>query len=395
MRSIRSLDTASPDTDHEPGWNHSLAFGAAGIILMHAELARTEQESRRLVQEWARIMCGLPVVAHPEAGGLYWGAVAVAYTLRAAERPEFGPVLASLDSHIDNIARKRLDQAHARIDQGSLPQLREFDLISGLTGVGAYLLMAKSPLTQYVLEYLVRLSEPIDTPDGTLPGWWSEQGPDGEVSGAWPGGHGNFGIAHGAAGPLAVLALAMRQGVMVTGQADAIRRIASWFDRWRQRSSTGRWWPAMISMRELDYGEIHQRGPQRPSWCYGTPGIARALQLAGLALSDHDLQKRAEEDLTDCITDEEQLRQLGDVALCHGWAGLVQASSRAAVDSAPRSALRRAVVEVEHRFESLCREGLPDGEGLLEGATGVRLVLATGRSGDQPSGWDRCLLLTA
>ncbi|MGW1807070.1 lanthionine synthetase LanC family protein [Streptomyces sp. NPDC002078] len=49
----------------------------------------------------------------------------------------------------------------------------------------------------------------------------------------WPGGHGNFGLAHGIAGPLALLAMALRHGHAVPGQTQAIIRICDWLDRWR------------------------------------------------------------------------------------------------------------------------------------------------------------------
>lgn len=44
--------------------------------------------------------------------------------------------------------------------------------------------------------------------------------------------------------------------------------------------------------------------PARPSWCYGTPGLARARQLAGLALRDLARQEAAEHALasTRCST---------------------------------------------------------------------------------------------
>ncbi|HEU0090083.1 MAG TPA: hypothetical protein VFQ77_20930 [Pseudonocardiaceae bacterium] len=53
------------------------------------------------------------------------------------------------------------------------------------------------------------------------------------------------------------------------------------------------------------------------------PWPARAQQLAALALGDPQRQWQAENVLARCIADEEQLLQLGDASLCHGWAGLV------------------------------------------------------------------------
>ena len=93
-------------------------------------------------------------------------------------------------------------------------------------------------------------------------------------------------MAHGIAGPLALLALAMRQDIRVPGHAEAIRRICTWLDDWQQASPAGPWWPEKITVAELHAGKPSMSGPARPSWCYGTPGIARAQQLAGIALHD-------------------------------------------------------------------------------------------------------------
>ncbi|MFF4642871.1 hypothetical protein [Streptomyces sp. NPDC001389] len=52
-----------------------------------------------------------------------------------------------------------------------------------------------------------------------LPGWWCAHDPHRFYT---PGGHGNFGMAHGIAGPLALLAQAPKRGVAVDGQREAI-----------------------------------------------------------------------------------------------------------------------------------------------------------------------------
>ncbi len=240
--------------------------------------------------------------------GLYRGAPAVAFTLHAANQPGYAKVLATLDRHIFVITRRRLEKAHERISRGQLPALREFDLIRGLTGIGVYLLYrhGDSELTRDVLSYLVRLTQPVPVKSDVLPGWWCGNGPGDQPSPQWPGGHGNLGLAHGISGPLALLSAAARRGVTVTGHADAIRRICGWLDQWRNGTATQAWWPGMISLPEYRACTIQQPGPGRPSWCYGTPGLARAQQLAALALADPRRQRHAEQALAGCITDEAQ-----------------------------------------------------------------------------------------
>jgi lantibiotic biosynthesis protein len=80
-------------------------------------------------------------------------------------------------------------------------------------------------------------------------------------------------MAHGIAGPLALLSLAMRRGIVADGQAEAIKRICSWLDAWRQDHETGPWWPETITLEETRLGRPRQTRPMRPSWCYGTPRL--------------------------------------------------------------------------------------------------------------------------
>jgi hypothetical protein len=305
-------------------------------------------------------------------------------------------VLAALDEQIDSLTRHRLRRAHSRIDAGELPELREFDLIRGLAGIGAYLLHRQrgAELLRDVLLYLVRLSEPLDAPDGRiLPGWWSCNTPDDRPSSRWPGGHGNFGMAHGIAGPLALLSAGMRRGISVPGQAEAIRRICEWLDRWRTGTGTSVWWPELISEAERRSGRDGRDGPGRPSWCYGTPGIARAQQLAGLALRDRTRQRLAEHALAGCVADERQLALLADASLCHGWAGLLQTAWRMAGDADDVGPF--AVPRLRAGLDAhLLRHGPPPCAGLLEGAAGVDLAGHAVEAAVPPvSAWDGCLLL--
>uniref|UniRef100_UPI00403FE06C lanthionine synthetase C family protein n=1 Tax=Streptomyces sp. DG1A-41 TaxID=3125779 RepID=UPI00403FE06C len=168
-----------------------------------------------------------------------------------------------------------------------------------------------------VLAYLVRLTEPITIEAQRLPGWWTGDSPDLRPTPRWPGGHGNFGLAHGITGPLALLAMALRHGNTVPGQTQAITRICDWLDRWRNGTGSHAWWPDLITRAEHRRGELQRPGRRRPSWCYGTPGIARAQQLAGLALGDCDRQRQAEQALAGCLADDQQLAQLTDASLCH------------------------------------------------------------------------------
>ncbi|GAB3155450.1 lanthionine synthetase C family protein [Micromonospora sonneratiae] len=381
---------------HPPDWNQCLATGAPGIALLHIHAARAGTGSWSTAQRWAAAMTGHSIDAHADNSSLYLGAPAVAFVLHCAEQPAWAGTLDALDGHIATATQQRLARAHDRIDWQQLPTLGEFDLISGLTGIGAYLLHRRhDDLLREVLVYLVRLTQPLVVGGGTLPGWWSHHGPADRPSPQWPGGHCNLGMAHGIAGPLSLLSLAMRRGVTVSGQAASIDRICTWLDRWRCGSTPSIWWPEMISRSEWPTHTVRRETPPRPSWCYGTPGLARAQQLAGIALGDTRRQQHAERAFAACLTDPRQVDQLDNPTLCHGWAGLTVTASRIAEDSINDMGLADRVSYLREQTRAYAHHHKASGDGLLEGATGVDLALAaTAATSPATPQWDTCLLLS-
>jgi hypothetical protein len=178
----------------------SLAKGAAGIALLHIERARTGLARWDTAHAWLKAAAGADISAADDAG-LFAGAPAVAFAVRAAGAGRYTHALAKLDARVAALAHRRASLAQARIDSGTMPPLAEFDLIYGLTGIGAYLLRSDpgGSALEHVLRYLVRLTEPLRDDGQMLPGWWTSHDPSFKYSPGFAGGHANFGIAHGIA----------------------------------------------------------------------------------------------------------------------------------------------------------------------------------------------------
>lgn len=375
-----------------PGWAQSLAQGAVGLALLHIERARAGLGDWDTAHTWLSTATGENISAGANAS-LFYGAPAVAFAMDLASEctGRYQRALATLDASVAVLTRQRLAQAHARIDRSERPDLGEFDLVYGLTGLGAYHLRRdpRGDLTRDVLSYLVRLTEPLaDDPDG-LPGWWTDLDPSFGHSSEFDAGHGNLGMAHGITGPLALLALALRRGVVVPGLTEAIDRICRWLDTWRRDNDTGPWWPQWITRDDLLAGHPAQAQPGRPSWCYGTPGIARAQQLAGIATGDTTRQRAAEHALDACLADLNRLTGLTGQSLCHGVAGLYQTAWRAATDARANE----IAVRLPHLLDRLLAGNPGTDVGLLEGGTGTLLALHTAHTETEPR-WDTCLLIT-
>ncbi|MFC5721397.1 lanthionine synthetase C family protein [Streptomyces gamaensis] len=378
------------------GWRaQSLTKGTAGCALLHIERAHVGAGTWQDVHTWVTAAADGGISAADDSG-LHFGAPALSFVLHAAQADgdhRYRTALATLDRHVTTLTHRRVDAALARMDRGDLPAFAEYDVLHGLTGIGAYLLhhAPGSDALARVLAYLVRLTDPLRTDGETLPGWWVHHDPNVKNSPGFPGGHANLGLAHGITGPLALLAAAARRHIIVDGHTEAINTICAWLDVWQQDTGTGAWWPQWITRDDLVTGQPSQRRAHRPSWCYGTPGIARAQQLAAIATNNTARQKDAERAMAECLSDPARLGSITDTGLCHGWAGLYQTAWRTAQD-----ALTPAIgVQLSYLAEQLtCRAGQHEGLGLLEGAAGAALALHTAARDKPPvSGWDAFLLL--
>ncbi|WP_306209557.1 lanthionine synthetase C family protein [Actinoplanes sp. RD1] len=398
---LRTLAHALADALAEPPigdppdelWLHqSLSQGAAGIAILHTATVNGRHTTSR-VDAWLSRAVSAPLTSAARSG-LWFGVPAAAFAATIGGPSRYRSALATLDPAVDRLARERLDAARARMKAGARPALDEFDLVRGLTGIGAYLRLRDrdSALLREVLAYLVQLTEPVPADDEagmTVPGWWVPQPPS---LGSPVTEHANLGMAHGICGPLTLLARTMHDGVTVPGHRDAIARITAWLDQWQQPGPAGPWWPKYVTLAETRAGRPDRILPGRPSWCYGTPGITRAQQLAAIAVGEDTRQAAAEDALVRCLRDPAQLDQITDPYLCHGWAGVAATAWCAAADALTPDLAALIPSLADAVTDSTARTPLPQPPGLINGRAGIALILAT-ISATSPSHWLTCLLV--
>jgi lantibiotic biosynthesis protein len=390
-------------------WSPSGLSGAsASGALLCAELDRL-----RPMDGWDRHGHGFLSLAARDAEGdgaplgLYGGLAGVGYAAQrlAAGRPRYGRLLASIDEAI--VVEVRARERELATASG-LPAGR-WDLISGITGIGVYLLgqlvvpQSRAALEQ-ILAALVGLSSDADggprwaTPAENLFGYLREQTPDGCV---------NCGVAHGVPGALALMALARLSGVVVTGQLDAIHRTAAWLAAQARSGSWGPEWPAAVPLRETSSAAAWPR--THPGWCYGNAGVARALWLTGCALEDDAYLELAMQAIRQALARQDAERSLTSATICHGVAGLAQVALRMSASGADQelaASARDLCLDLLERFDEDSAFGFRDhapgrdrelvevdDPTLLSGATGTALVLLAA-GGDGDPGWDRALLLS-
>jgi hypothetical protein len=378
-----------PSDDGRTG-PQSLAGGAAGIALLHIERAVSGHGDPATANTWIRVAAGGPFSTGPAIDPFH-GAPALAFVLHTA-RPLGGyrRAFAALDNATITLTRQRLAAAHARIDRRDPLTMYEFDLVHGLTGLGLYHLHAHPdhPVSRGVVTYLARLTEPLG--DGSAePPWWLSSGLGGTPHPDFPHGHGNIGAAHGIAAVIALLSYAVLRGHTTPEALDALAILCDWTDQHRQDGPAGTWWPGYVTP---------DTSPRRhrPSWCYGTPGIARAQQLAGLALHDKARQRRAEDAMLAELRDATQRARLPEAGLCHGKGGLLQAACRMAAASTDPHRASRLAAELPGLAGELATHLAADAHGdpeLMNGTAGAALALRTAATGAPATRWDTFLAL--
>jgi hypothetical protein len=143
----------------------------------------------------------------------------------------------------------------------------------------------------------------------------------------------------------------------------------------------------------------------RAGWCYGSPGVARSLYLAGMALRKSEYLDLATTAIEAVLQRPIIVRQIESPTFCHGIAGLLEIVLRFAHDTgfatiqAGATALAGQLLSLYEPesllgFRSIELEGnRVDQPGLLDGAPGVALVLIAAAGNVEP-GWDRIFLLS-
>jgi lantibiotic biosynthesis protein len=205
-----------------------------------------------------------------------------------------------------------------------------YDLMSGICGIGLYTLKnLENPQAfsclQSILKHCINLTHDIKVGAYVLPGWYAPkhyQFTDVDQQ-AYPKGNFNLGLAHGISGPLAFLSIAALHDIKIEGQLEAIKKITSWLFSKRKLHQGMNFWPNRINFEEEALKQESTNQSSLEAWCYGTPGVARALYLAGKALNDDKMQKKAVDAFYDLCQRPYLESFYSTSSFCHGTAGLL------------------------------------------------------------------------
>ena len=395
---------------HSHGWySPSLAQGDTGLALAHATLATTASDP--LVQDTARARAITFLRAaidatreHPlQDPGLCNGTTGVLIAIDTVvdAEPRFLParqqLLAQHLAQIENTPPLATLDFYTDVD---------FDLMSGRSGTLAYLMTADRPgpgasaaLTRLVTDLTWAGGREEEAPRAWR--WMTNRLDAPSLSlrdESFPDNYLNAGLSHGLAGVTASLALATRRG---GGEVDpsiteTLTSHVAWFLGTVTHDDFGPVWPAGCAVDPFGHESPHGGPSLMAAWCYGSAGIGLALLNAGRVLRNATVVDLGIAALRGTILRDAERESPAPPTLCHGTAGLALLAAGLAtlpgqqdmvphVDRLARRLLDKGDLDAPVIYRDLEFGTNPiDQPGLLNGAAGVALVLATLTSTECP-----------
>ncbi len=379
-----------------------LAGGRGGMVLffLYRSLARRPHRecdiTERLLNQALEM---LPMT--PPHLGLYSGLPGVAWAATHSQDRLSTETAGDQCRQADEdpfAAVDRLLLRHLSAAQGE----RNFDLVSGLTGIGVYALErlprpAAKDILLLVLEHLADLARAQATGIAwpTSPG----QLPPEELP-LPPTGRHDLGMAHGNAGVIGFLSAAGARGSADTHSL--LAEAVAWMLAQRPIAGTRALFPYWTSP------SLSNDRPSRMGWCYGAPGIAVSLLNAARCTGNSTWLTAALDLALNAAKVDRTSTRIHDAGLCHGAAGtghlfnrMYQATGNEELGAAARFwlrtalAMRRPGCGTGGFLAYYPGEGSKDpwvkDAGLLTGAAGVGLAFLAAATDNEPQ-WDRILL---
>lgn len=361
----------------------SLSSGRAGGLLLATELHLHchDRESRALLNEALKAVVDA-ISTRPLEPTLWSGLVGLLYALEYLEHRLPGGAGESVTNFVDSTDELLLSFINA-----AAPGRVHFDLISGLTGIGAYALM-RSDTARAVALYQAVETKLSDWASAEVRGGLAWRTTPRQLREPIPEstrqfGHLDYGIAHGQPGVLLLLAAGVEYGLTRDAEeSSSLMRAA--LDH-LLASETG----VQQGSKYPYFDPQTKQDGSRLAWCYGDLSVAFALKVAGQVLSDSSLEAHATNLALDRLAQSSETFLLKDNALCHGRAGVLLLCKKMGIDSS-HAALERIRADFESAFES--STGLHESNDVLDGAGGILMAEVASPAGGRHA-WDSALCL--
>ncbi|MDQ4025309.1 MAG: lanthionine synthetase C family protein [Actinomycetota bacterium] len=396
IAALRIPPAAAPAENEDPDQRSideiSLGRGRAGYALLYDYVTRaglaTDQRdvAMKFLDEAAEGVAELAV-----SPSLYMGFPGVAWTMQLlhGDAADVDP-----SSEIDEVLTAYVSRS---------PWIGDYDLISGLTGVGVYALerLPRRGAAECLGGVVARLAELAERRRTGITWFTRPQLLPPQSRRQHARGFYNVGVAHGVPGVVGFLGACCAADAASDEAFPLLEGAVEWMLSTRLPDGAPSRFPAVVSPND-------KPEPARSAWCYGDPGIACALLVAAQATGRADWEREAVETGFAAARRPPETARVEDASLCHGSAGLMHLFNRlyrgTGVDEFRDAALfwfdrTLSFGNSESGVGGFATWSPEDGAmrpypGFLQGAAGVALALASSLSADEPE-WDRVLLASA
>lgn len=408
-------------------------FSYSSLVVLYGSLSQIYESDEWDLMLHDYISCAIDMLQFhgiPNAslfGGL--GGICFAVTLAGKKKNRYEKLQHSLDKLlIEQTRESYITPIKENIMNNNPSHPGLYDVVAGIAGIGNYYLKnLEKPgfkeMAKEVLATLVFLCSSLEVHGKKVPGWYCRMEDEFllEDRKRLPLGGFNLGFAHGIPGVLAFLSLSLIKGVTVDGQQQLIHKLSHWIWNKRSLGNKGPFWKDRVPFKEVtenksvallssksEYFSKSNRPVEkelrsevketmkptlyfRDAWCYGTPGVARALFLAGKALNDKGIQSRAIEAFAKVFLRTREEWRLPDASFCHGLSGLLTIAHQMYLDTgyplfkAKSNELRSLILSSYHGewdlgFFPEAITDMPESTrsqklGLAEGFSGIILAL--------------------
>jgi lantibiotic biosynthesis protein len=375
----------------------SLASGAAGLATLCAYLSRAGFDYDENAAEFLSHAINA-ISTSPMGVSFYGGFTGIAWATEHLHEQLLEADGEDANEAIDEALIAYLDRS---------PWDDDFDLVSGLVGIGVYALerLPRASAVECLSLIVDRLDETAErradgltwlTRPHLLPERQRKQCPDGYY---------NLGLAHGVPGVVALLGQICAAGMGVDKARPLLDGAVAWVLLQQSGAGTQSCFPPWIRLSRLE------REDCRLAWCYGDAGVAAALFLAARSVREAKWEREALAIARRAAARVPETAGVKDAGLCHGAAGLAHIFNRLFQATGDES-LREAALYWFQRVLELRIEGqgiagfsaywpIVDGQeehwedevGILVGASGVALSLLAAATDVEPE-WDRMLLIS-
>lgn len=371
------------------------------VALLHAYLGQTtsNDEWQDRAVDCANAALDVLTTTDNRSAFLYGGVVGVGWAVNHVQ-PLCGRDDGAPDDDEDDAARAIDTFVSRRLERR--PWTGQYDLISGLVGVGVYCLerlpraSARTSL-ELVVEHLAERSEEADgevtwyTPPGDVPNWQRD---------AFQAGYYNLGVAHGVPGVIGLLAQIAARGIALPVSTRLLEGAVTWLLARGHNGGPPRFGTLYVPGRDLRAGRL--------GWCYSDLGIAAVLHQAGVTMQRDEWTSYAAALMLDCTKWPSSTDGIRDAGLCHGAAGVAHLFNRVYQVSGEPDYADIAAEWFAHALRFRAPGQGPGGfyawradrdphtyadPGLLGGSAGIALAFLAATTPVEPR-WDRLLLLS-